>query len=135
METFNIAIGVICFGVILWGLWQLFGGPMTQPDVDFQLGRFTRFLANLESSEDDYKYYEISNLIWAETNRESIKKQIETSSQVRPGIIAPVWIRPSFYHFRVNEETRRVYFAISDQNQFDWDGLPHYAEYSGESNI
>lgn len=131
MEALNIAIGVICFGVIVWGLWQLFGGPMTQPDIDFQLRRFTSFLATLESPEDDYQYYEKSHLIWAATNQETIKKQIRTSAQMQPGIIAPIWAKPRFYHFRVNEEDKRVYFAISDQSQFDWDSLSHYSEYLG----
>lgn len=131
METVNTVIAVVCFGVILWGLWQLYGGPMPQPDIDFQLNRFTNFLAILESPEDDYEFYEQSHLIWAKSNQDSIRKLIRTTARMQPGINTHISHKPRFYHFRVNEKDKRVYFAISDQSQFEWDNLSHYSEYLG----
>ncbi|MEP4484809.1 MAG: hypothetical protein ABJ013_04195 [Halioglobus sp.] len=134
MDSLNIAIGVIWFGVIVWGLWQLLGGPMTQPDVDYQLKRFASLLATLESPEDEYQFFEKSHLIWAESDQGSIRKQIKISAGMQPGINKPISHRPRFYHFRVNEEDKRIYFAISDQSQFEWDSVPHYSDYVGSQN-
>lgn len=96
---------------------------MTKPDVDLHLKRFKTVLAGLKNPEESYRFYEQSHRIWQETTPEAIRTAIKADARFQPGINAPIWGRPRFYLFKVDEHTKSVYFAVSDNSEFDWHSL------------
>ena len=77
MDLGDIVAATLAVSICGLLLWVCMGPALFRPFENYVIRKFHRFLASLESHNQDYTYYTTGHLVWSATSIEEIERDIK----------------------------------------------------------
>ena len=127
MDLGDIVAATLAVSICGLLLWVCMGPALFRPFENYGIRKFHRFLASLESHNQDYTYYTTGHLVWSATSIEEIERDIKKLCVYV--LFSPASPQPPRFILEVRESSKRVYFVPTSDPDFDWEAIAHYEDY------